>query len=150
MREAAQMSAVRGWYRCLALAVLVALILTPSCSSVCQARTCPISQPANSDSSCHHQQRTGMCSEDSLRMTAADGSCGLHELLIALPAAKSSLEPIVTPASSTNSSLFFAAVSTYAKVLSDSSFPRDIGPERRSGRSAARQFSFDTLIFLRI
>lgn len=140
----------REWYRGLAIVLLLVLVLTPSCSSVCQARTCPISQPANSDSSCHHQQGKGMGSEDSVAVTSAGGPCGLHELLIALPVAKSGLEGIVTPASSTDTSVFFPAVSTYAKVSSDSSFPRGTAAKRVSRRSPAGQFSFDTFVYLRI
>jgi hypothetical protein len=142
------LSNLRAWYRALALALLVALAFTPVCSSVCQARTCLDSSSGNLESDCHHAQ--GMNSEDTLRISAAGKSCGLHELQVGLPAAKCNLEAIVAPASSTDSSVFSRAVSTEAKVLSDSSFPQDTGLKSVSRRSGAAQFSFDTFIFLRI
>lgn len=142
------LSNLRAWYRALVVALLVALAFTPVCSSVCQAQTCRGSSAGNLDSDCHHAQ--GMNPEDALIITAAGKSCGLHELQVGLPAAKSNLEAIIAPASSTDSSVLFAAVSTDAKVLSDSSFPRDTGPNSVSRRSAAGQFSFDTFTFLRI
>ena len=148
MQRAAQEFALRGWCRGVAGVMLLVLVLTPSCSSVCQARNCPIPQSANSDSSCHHEQ--GVSSEDSQRFTATGASCGLHELLIALPAGKSSLEASVTLTSSANSAAFIALTTTYAQVSNCSSIPRDTGPTRISRRSAAEQFSFDTFISLRI
>jgi hypothetical protein len=147
MQRAAQKFLVRGWYRGVACVMLLVLVLTPSCSSVCQAWRCPISQPANSDFSCHHEQ--GANSEDSQRFTAAGASCGWHELPAALPEGKSSLEERVTPADSSYSPAFFTVVATYAGVLSDSLFPRDTGPTC-THRSAAGQFSFDTFVSLRI
>jgi hypothetical protein len=147
MQSAAQKFLLGGWYRGVAVLLLLVLVLTPSCSSVCQAWRCPISQPANSDSGCHHEQ--GANSEDSQRFTAAGASCGSHELLAALPEGKSSLGARVAPAGSSYSPVFFTVVATYAGVWSNSLFPRDTGPAC-THRSAAGQFSFDTFVSLRI
>jgi hypothetical protein len=148
MRLPEHLCNLRAWYRAFALALVVALAFTPICSSVCQARTCLDSSAGNLESDCHHAQ--GMNAEDTLRITAAGKSCGLHELQVGLPAARSNLEAIVAPASSPDSSVFFAALSTDARVLSHSAFPRDTGPKRVSRRFVAVQFSFDTFIFLRV
>ncbi len=141
-------SVLRGWYRGVALVLLSLLALTPSCSVVCQARACPISQSANSDESCHHQQLASP--EDSLRFTAAFTPCESHELPALLPIEKSSFGANLTSASPVTVSAFFAALGSYDRISSGQSKPRDTGPGHTAPRFSVRQFSFDTFVFLRV
>ena len=141
-------SVLRGWYRGVALVLLSLLVLTPSCSLVCQTRACPISQSADSDASCHHQQVAN--SEDSLRFTAAFALCESHELPALLLLDKSSFGANLTSASSVTVSAFFAVLAPYDRISYDNSNPRDTRPGRNTPRFFAKQFSFDTFVFLRV
>jgi hypothetical protein len=146
-------SALRGWYRGVALILLSLLALTPSCSVICQARACPISQSADSDESCHHQQLVS--SEDSLRFTAAFTPCESHELPALLPIDKGSFGANVTSASPVTVSAFFAVLASYDRIPSGHSNPSDTGPGNtgpghNAPRFSVRQFSFDTFVFLRV
>src|SRR5882762_4716194 len=104
-------SVLRGWYRGVALILLSLLALTPSCSLACQTSACPISQSADSEGSCHHQQLAS--SEDSLRFTAAFTPCESHELPALLPRDKSSSGANLTLASPATVSAFFAVLASY-------------------------------------
>ena len=141
-------SLLRGWNRGVALVLLSLLALTPSCSVVCQARACPISQSADSDESCHHQQLAS--SEDSLRFTAPFTPCESHELPALLPIDKSSFGANLTSASPITVSAFFAVLASYDRISSDHSNLRDTGPGHNAPRFSVRQFSFDTVVFLRV
>src|SRR5579859_6081165 len=132
--------------RGIALVLLLALVLTPSCSTVCPAQNCPISQPAEREAGCHHE--AAMNSDDSATITAASASCGLHELPIALPEGRSLLDSGAARANSANLAAT-AATATYADS-SDSSLSRAGGLACRSLQSAAKYFSFDTFVSLRI
>src|SRR5258708_15140278 len=140
-------SLLRGWNRGVALVLLWVLALTSSCSVVCQARACPISQSADSDESCHHQQLAS--SEDSLRFTAALTPCESHELPALLPIDKSSFGANLTSASPVTVSAF-AVLASYDRISSDHSNLRDTGPGHNAPRFSVRQFSFDTFVFLRV
>src|SRR5258707_79806 len=141
-------SVLRGWNRAVALVLLSLLALTPSCSVVCQARACPISQSADSGESCHHQQLASL--EDSLRFTAAFTPCESHELPALLPIDKSSSGANLTSASPITVSAFFAVLASYDRVSSGHSNPNDTGPGHAATRFSVRRFSFDTFVFLRV
>src|SRR5258708_24245594 len=134
-------SALRGWYRGVALILLSLLALTPSCSVVCHARACPISQSADSDESCHHQQLAS--SEDSLRFTAAFTPCESHELPALLPIDRSSFGANLTSAVSVAVYAFVAVLASYDRISSGHSNLRDPGPGHNAQRFSARQFSSD-------
>src|SRR5258708_37062637 len=104
-------SALRGWYRGVALILLSLLALTPACSVVCQARACPISQSADSNESGHHQQLAS--SEDSLRFTTAFTPCESHEFPALLPIDRSSFGASLTSASPVTVSTLFAVLASY-------------------------------------
>ena len=141
-------SVLRGWYRGVALILLSLLALTPSCSVVCQARACPISQSADSDESCHHQQLAS--SEDSPRFTAAFTPCESHEFPALLPIDRSSFGASLTSASPVTVSTLFAVLASYDRISSGHSSPRDTGPGNTAPRFSVRQFSFETFVFLRV
>lgn len=147
MQSLGYISKLRGGCRGIALVLLAALLLSPSCSTVCSARNCPISQPADREAGCHHEP--AMRSDDSATITAGAASCGLQELLVALPMGKYLLENGAARASSTTLVPTVELAAAYAPVLSDSSLSRDTGPTH-AVRSATRQFTFDTFVYLRV
>jgi len=98
--------------RGIALVLLLALVLTPSCSTVCPAQNCPISQPAEREAGCHHE--SAMNSDDSATITAASASCGLHELPVALPEGRSLLDSGAARANSASLATTATATATYA------------------------------------
>jgi hypothetical protein len=147
MQSLGYISKLRVGCRGIALVLLMALALSPSCSTMCPARNCPISQPAEREAGCHHEP--AMNSDDSPTITAGTASCGLQKLLVALPVAKYLLETGVPRASSTTLVPTVELAATCAPVLSDSSLSRDTGPTHFV-RSAARQFTFDTFVYLRV
>ena len=151
MQAFAKSWAVHGCYRGVAIALLLVLIVTPSCTSICQARTCANPQAANSDSDCHHEQGMGGMGPDvSPKLVAAGTSCGSHDWVAALPAGKSSLEKNIASTRSRNLSSFDAVSAAYAPVSTHVSYGSDTGPVRFSHWSATRQFSFDRSVTLRI
>ena len=147
MQSLGYISRLRGGGRGIALVLLVALVLSPSCSTMCSARNCPISQPAEREAGCHRE--SAALSDDSAMIRAGTAFCGLQELLVALPVGKYLLEYGVARASSTTLVATVELAAAYAPVLSDSSLSRDTGPTH-SVRSAARQFTFDTFVYLRV
>src|SRR6266851_4698778 len=144
--QPAQKFLLGGWHRGVAVVLLLVLVFAPSCSSVCQARSCPISQSANSDSDCHHRQ--GVNPEDSQRLMASGGSCGSHELPAALPEGKGSCKARI-PAGTNYSPVFFKFVATRAGVLSDS-FSSDAGAVGSSRGTPEGPFSLNAFASLRI
>ena len=147
MQAFARNSAVGDCYRGVAIVLLLLLVVTPSCTSICQARACSNSQASNSDSDCHHEQGIG---PDGPRLMVAGPTCWSHDLVAVLPAGKASLPTRVTSSGSRDVSSFEALGAEYSPVSTHVSFANDSGPAGFSHRSATRHLSFDRSVTLRI
>jgi len=69
--------------RALALLLLLVFVLTPACSSFCQAQACQESNATKQESGCHHQEQ--LTTDHSSNISAKATKCGARDLLFALP-----------------------------------------------------------------
>jgi hypothetical protein len=128
--------------------LLLALVLTPACSLICQAQVCQTSPTTKQDLGCHHKGIAA--ARQHAGLTAAVSGCGVQEVVFALP----------TPANKWNLSNWSAV-----RVVFDQPLPVNSSSEPcvrlgkldtrtgRSGdfhRSIVSQFSFDFFVFLRV
>jgi len=70
-------------YRALAVLLLLVFVLTPACSSFCQAQACQESNAAKQESGCHHQEQ--LTTDHSSSISAKAAKCGARDFLFALP-----------------------------------------------------------------
>jgi len=141
---------IRAGSRTLAVALLLVLVLTPGCSSVCPVHGCRELNAAKQDASCHHDPQN--MSGNSLHLRAALASCSsAADLVLALPEVSSKLQ-------ADGSILISAGCNSYhsSVAIPPSSSPFHRPLERYFGtaltlrRSVASQFSFDSFVFLRV
>jgi hypothetical protein len=69
--------------RALALLFLLVFVLTPACSSFCQAQACQKSNATKQESGCHHQAQP--TTDHSSNISAKAAICGERDFLFALP-----------------------------------------------------------------
>jgi hypothetical protein len=134
--------------KALAALLLLALLLTPACSSFCQAHTCRQPPAGKQDSSCHHEAE--MSDHRATGVSAAVAACGTRELQFGLPTSTGNWK--------TGEAILVSFDGDCLPLarLRTSAFARDGRPETDTGsrpefhRSVARQFSFDTFVSLRV
>jgi len=83
MRRGAIKLAFANKSRALALLLLLVFVLTPACSSFCQAQVCQESNATKQESACHHQEQLTTDQASNIRAKAA--KCGARDFLLALP-----------------------------------------------------------------
>ena len=69
--------------RALAVLLLLVFVLTPACSSFCQAQACQESNATRQESGCHHQEQ--LATDHSSNISAKAAKCGARDFLFALP-----------------------------------------------------------------
>ena len=139
---------IRTASRTLAVMLLLVLVLTPACSSVCPVHGCLELNSAQQDLGCHHDSDT--MSGNPLHMRSALANCSsAGDLVLALPEVSSDLQAGGSMMFSAGSNSHDSSVATPA-----TSFHRPL--ERYCGtaptlhRSVVSRFSFDSFVFLRV
>ena len=142
--------------RALALLLLLVLVLTPACSSICQAHHCTESTQTKEHATCHHES-DGTPDNSLTTLRAITASCHAPEQLcgaaghslLALPEIFDNLE---TQKSQPN--VLDAHASSDAIVVDISAHDQRLKLNSRSvrefHRSIASQFSFESFVFLRV
>src|SRR5438309_984912 len=69
--------------RALAVLLLLVFVLTPACSSFCQARACQESNATKQESGCHHQEQ--LTTDHASNISAKAAKCGARDFLLGLP-----------------------------------------------------------------
>jgi hypothetical protein len=69
--------------RALVVLLLLVFVLTPACSSFCQAQACQESNATRQESGCHHQEQ--LATDHSSSISAKAAKCGARDFLFALP-----------------------------------------------------------------
>src|SRR5258705_9980954 len=69
--------------RALAILLLLVFVLTPACSSFCQAQACQESNATRQESGCHHQEQ--LTTDHSSNISAKAAKCATRDFLFALP-----------------------------------------------------------------
>jgi hypothetical protein len=134
--------------RALAAFLLLALMLNPSCSSVCQAQSCQNSQSTRKDSTCHHDADAAV--RHFASVSASSANCGARDLLPALPEPSSNWR-VNEAAQHSIASEGFSRLNTIASGASCAGFLKpDLDYLAEFRRSVASQFSFDSFVFLRV
>ena|SRR5205085_6512368 len=141
--------------RALALLLLLVLVLTPACSSICQAHHCTESTQTKEHATCHHE--SDGTPDNSLTLRAITASCHASEQLcgaaghslLALPEISDNLET-----QKTQPNVLDAHASSDAIVVDISAHDQRLKLNSRSvrkfHRSIASQFSFESFVFLRV
>jgi hypothetical protein len=147
MRARATRLAIRGGSRLLAAALLIVLMLTPICSSICQAQSCQQPQAAAKDSGCHHAESMG--SDGSAALMAASLSCGARELWFALPEVTDTLRVSRATSAAPNADSWTAVTAISLPQSMPTHFSRTSGPALLQRTGATDRF-FDSFTILRI
>ena len=69
--------------RTLAVLLLLVFVLTPACSSFCQAQVCQESNATKQESGCHQQEQ--LTTDRASNISAKAAKCGARDFLLGLP-----------------------------------------------------------------
>jgi hypothetical protein len=147
MQGAAIKLAFANKSRALAVLLLLVFVLTPACSSFCQAQACQESNATRQESGCHHQEQ--LATDHSSSISAKAAKCGARDFLFALP------ESAEWRAGERTSASFYPDYSSPSNSAAPA-FPFRGVSEGNTGQLSgfhipvASQISVDSLVVLRI
>ena len=134
--------------RALAILLLLVFVLTPACSSFCQAQACQESNATRQESGCHHQEQ--LTTDHSSSISAKTAKCGTRDFLFALPESaaewragertSASFDPDYSSPSNSAAPAFPFRGASESNTGQLSGFPMPV----------ASQISVDSLVVLRI